>query len=82
VQQEMDLLQQQVAAVEQQLDAAKDTAAQRKAAEREAEGRLEDAKAKLQVTRAANTACVLTPQCMQLGSTACMCLFKGSHAGW
>lgn len=57
-QQEMDRLQQQVTAVEQQLDTAKDTAAQRKAAEREAEGRLEDAKAQLQVTRPASTACM------------------------
>lgn len=60
-QQEMDRLQQQVAEVEQQLDAAKDTAAQRKAAEREVEGRLEDAKAQLQVTHAVSTACVLRP---------------------
>lgn len=48
-QQEMERLQQQVATVEQQLEAAKETTAQRKAAERDVESNLEDAKAQLQV---------------------------------
>jgi multidrug resistance efflux pump len=68
----MERLQQQVAEVEQQLDTAKDTAAQLKAAEREAEGRLEDAKAQLQVTHAASTASMLRPPYIQLVS---MCVF-------
>lgn len=48
-QQEMERLQQQVAAVKQQLEEAKEAAGGRKAAERDVEGRLEDAKAQLQV---------------------------------
>lgn len=54
-QQEMERLQQQVATVEQQLEAAKETAAQRKAAERDVESNLEDAKAQLQVGGRVNT---------------------------
>lgn len=48
-QQEMERLQQQVATVEKQLEAAKEAATQRRAAEREVDSNLEDAKAQLQV---------------------------------
>lgn len=54
-QQEMERLQQQVATVEQQLEAAKETTAQRKAAERDVESNLADAKAQLQVGGRVNT---------------------------
>jgi chromosome segregation ATPase len=47
----MERLQQQVATVEEQLDAAKEAATQVKAAEREVEGNLEDAKAQQQVSK-------------------------------